>query len=288
MPLTSSNETTDGCSSRRLFGWVTTTKLAAGADRRLGRRAAVCPIPRAELRRLVEPTIAASVMRTTSFSLFLVVLCGAPASAGDGWTKYLGLKKHSPRIRSVESFLTVPIRLDGERVCVFPFRTRQGGTPPAPDLSPAFMEAIHLHLPETELVTFDGRPESGVPPWERGDFDTLGAMHRLSLDRSCTLLLDGLIDRAYRTPAGGYSLEATASLYAVGPQAPRLRWRARKRIDWRRRLPANECLLFYAEEVVFDWEDFGPDVDHPPSPERRRRRRPPIESVTEKTRCAKC
>lgn len=229
----------------------------------------------------MDLSIKATMTSVARLPLFLIALV-APVFADD-WTRYLGFKKADPQIRSVESYLTVPIYLEEERICIFPFATNQGGAPPAPDFVPAFVEAVNYHLPKTELVTLKRRPAANVTIQQTGEFDVPGAMNALASERSCTLFVNGLIERAYRKPSGGCFLEVIASLYAVGVEAPALRWRARKRIDWRGRFPLKECLLLYAEEVVFDWDDFGPEpANPPPAKERQSDRRRPTERSTQK------
>lgn len=187
-------------------------------------------------------------MRT--FVLILILTC--PSAAG-GLGDWFGSRRSDPEVESIESYLTEPIELEQRRVCIFPFQVRQGGAPKVPDLRRAFREAIEFNMPETEAIVMDRRPESGLAPWQLADLDLRGELHAAARKAACDYYLDGSVRRAYRKPSGGYVIDVETWLTSASRETPELRWRARKRLDWRKRQSVNECTLYFAEEVVFDW-----------------------------------
>lgn len=150
------------------------------------------------------------------------------------------LKRGDPRIRSLESFIVAPIDLEDARVAVFPFVMEQEGRPQPPNPAPAMTDALHSHVPEAEVIVFDSRPAN---------------LARVAWAAEADFVVDGAAHRVFRRTGGGFLIEATIELLDVSGGRPTLVWRARKRIEWRERHPDRECLLFFAEQVVFDWLD---------------------------------
>ena len=194
-------------------------------------------------------------MRGTALLLALAIV--PPSEAGEV-LRLLGVRPPDPEIRSLESYLTEPIRLDEARICVFPFGVAQAGQPAAPSMVEPFVEAIEFHLPDATVLPMASRPGVDVPAWQRATLDVVQEMANSARMAGCDLFLDGVQHRTYRKPSGGYRIRAAAALYAVEPKGAALRWRGRKSIDWRLRQTTEECLLLFAEQVVFDWLDLAP------------------------------
>jgi len=188
---------------------------------------------------------------------FLIAFVAAPCSHGGDLSRWIGIRPPDPEIRSLESYVTDPIELRGAKICIFPFAVEQEGTPRAPRMSPAFIEALDYHLPESQSVKLGVRPEAGLEPWRRNGYDVVEGLAKAARAQGCQMFVDGLAHRAYRKPGGGYRIRATIALYELHPTTTELRWRGRKAIDWRLRQPVNECLLLFAEQVLFDWMDLA-------------------------------
>ena len=199
--------------------------------------------------------------RSMRGAALLLTLAIVPTSEAGELLRFLGVRPPDPEIRSLESFLTEPIRLDKDRICVFPFAVEQAGQPAAPSMVEPFVEAMEFHLPNATVLPMASRPGLDVPPWEQTTLDVVEEMANAARLAACNLFLDGAQHRTYRKPSGGYRIRASAALYAVEPERFALRWRGRKSIDWRLRRPTEECLLLFAEQVVCDWLDLAPTPD---------------------------
>ena len=174
---------------------------------------------------------------------FLIALLLVQCAQGGDLLPFF--KSGDPRIRSLETYIVEPIDLDGARIAVFPFQIDQAGQPAPPNPAPLLVEALHSHLPETAVLSFPNRPPE-IFSAARGRAD---------------LAVDGRAHRIYRRSGGGFLADVTVRLFDIRDATPVLLWNGRKRIQWRERHPADECLLFLAEQIVFDWLDHGPTPD---------------------------
>jgi|GEM_PF-2292235 len=219
----------------------------ATADMKLVRMHLLSPSPRPSVACAPAPLCA------------VVFLCAAPSPLEAGGLDQLRLHKLNPfrqadpAVVSQETYLAKPLKIEGERVCLFPFEIRQGGEPLPPRLAPALAEAMTYLVPKDPTVSLSVRPGDDLADWEAPAFDVEAAMLRTARERGCTLLLEGVTHRAYRKPGGGYHIDASIALYAVEADARTLRWRGRKTLDWRRLRPRDECLRLFAENVVQSW-----------------------------------
>ncbi len=183
-----------------------------------------------------------SVQRIHALPAFLLIAATAHAGPSD---LFPFLHGRDPKIRSLETYVTAPIKLNGARIAVFPFVLEQEGRPRPPDPAPLLVDALHFHVPTAVVVPFQTRPGSTV------------GRAAAARERSADFFVEGRAHRIYRDAGGGYVIDVTVRLLEVTPNDSTLVWSAHKRIQWKRRYPASECLLLLAEEVVFDWLSYS-------------------------------
>jgi hypothetical protein len=173
---------------------------------------------------------------------------------GDRLKPFPWFNRGDPRIQTHVFLRGVDLDISGKRIAIYPFDVSPKVQPDLAPFGPVLEQALYQ---EGTAAVVEYLP---VAPW-RGPLspqmkeptdrerDNLGVIDARS--RNADLLVVGRVQPAFRTAGGGLLVNITVRVLSA--RDGRILWYGRKRADWIRRFPIEDCFLNLAWSLVKDW-----------------------------------
>ncbi len=173
---------------------------------------------------------------------------------GDGLKPFPWFNRSDPKIQTQVFLRGVDLDISGKRVAIYALDVPVKGQPDLIPFGPVLEQALYQEKSSAAVDYFPAPPwRSPLAPQMKDltDHERDGSAILHGRSKNADLVVIGGVQSAFRTAGGG--LLVSISLRVISAHDGRIVWYGRKRADWIRRFPIEDCFLNLAWSFVSDW-----------------------------------
>lgn len=186
--------------------------------------------------------------------IVLVLIGGQTALAQRTGGVFPWLHRGDPKIQTFVFTRHPRLAVRKTRIGLLPFPAAREAEPVPPDFAASLLRALLEGRQVTDVRKPAQAPWEALPEWQRRELDE-PARVRLALKwgrgEGLDLIVRGRIEALFRTSHQGLTVKVALRVLRV--KDGRVLWDGRKRAEWIRSFPTEDCLLNLARSFVAEW-----------------------------------
>ena len=166
-----------------------------------------------------------------------------------GW-----LRRADPKIETFVFTQHDGLAVGEKRIGLLPFPAASEAEPAPPDFALSLLRALLEDRRVGEVRKLDEAPWEALPEWRKRTLnkqEQVCAAVSWGRTQGLDLIVLGRVETFFRTARQGLTMKV--SLRVLSTEDGRVLWYGRKRAEWIRSFPTEDCLLHLARSFVEEW-----------------------------------
>ncbi len=188
-------------------------------------------------------------------AVILIVSQGSQAAAAlQSGGLFPWLRRGDPKIETFVFMQRAGLAVGKKRIGLLPFPAAREAEPVPPDFASSLLRALLEDRQVTEVRKPEQAPWVALPEWRRRELDEPEQVRSAvawGRAQGLDLIVLGRTEALFRTARQGLTVKV--SVRVLSAEDGRVVWYGRKRAEWIRLFPIEDCMLHLARSFVEEW-----------------------------------